>query len=264
MPKVVPRSEGELKLIRKSGNIAAHALKKVLASVKPGISLIELDLIGEKEIIQLGGQPSFKSIPGYFWATCLTVNEEIVHGTPRDIKLAVGDILGVDLGVVYPPIGGWHTDTAWSILVGGKGMVSKGQEEKEQFLKVGEKVLWQTISRAVEGNRIGDISSTIQQGIEGAGYCVVRSLAGHGVGRSCHEAPEIPGFGSVGTGLLLKKGMTLAIEIIYTKGKGKIISKEDGWTLASKDKSWGGLFEMSIVVGKDKPEVLTNWRNLNS
>jgi len=259
MAKVGIRTEEEIKFLKKSGWIAACALKKTLESAKEGISLIELDKIAEKEIIKLGGQSSFKTVPGYQFTTCLTLNAEIVHGIPRDIKLVEGDILSVDLGAVYPAPAGWHTDAAWSILIGqctGDGQ----QEEKKRFLEIGEKTLWRALEKAVAGGRIGDISATIQQEIEGAGYNVVKSLAGHGVGRLAHEEPEIPTFGKNGTGLQLQKGMSVAVEIIYTIGKGKIFEKKDGWTIASKDKSLGGLFEMSIIVRDGRPEVLTDWR----
>lgn len=258
-PKVAVRNEDELGLMRQSGQISAQALKKVMESAKPGVSLRELDQIAEEEILRLGGGVSFKSVPGYYWTTCLTVNQEVVHGIPRDIKLSEGDVLGIDLGAVYQS---WHTDTAWSVLV--KDQISKTkdqkEEEKERFLRVGEEVLWKAIAQVKEGNKIGDISSTIQKGVEGAGYSVVKSLAGHGVGREAHEEPEIPEFGKAGTGMLLTKGMTLAIEVIYTSGKGEVFEEDDGWTLSTKDGSLGGLFEMTVIVDKDKPEVITDWR----
>lgn len=246
------RTEKELESVRRSGWITAAALKKIIESVRPGISLVELDRIGEEEIKRLGGQSSFKTVPGYFWTTCLTLNEEVVHGLPRQIKLQEGDVLGIDLGAVYQ---GWHTDAAWSVLV-------QNQEEKKRFLKVGERTLWESIGKAVEGNRIGDISATIQAGIERAGFSVVKSLAGHGVGRSAHEEPEIPEFGKVGQGRILKKGMTLAIEVIYTEGNGEVITREDGWTIAAADRHLGGLFEMTVIVGKEQPEIITDWRKV--
>ena len=260
--KVPVRNEVELKLIRKSGEITAGAMRKTLESVRPGITLVELDRIAEDEILRLGGGSSFKSVPGYYWTTCLTINDEVVHGIPRPIKLKKGDILGVDLGAVYQ---GWHTDSAWSVVVGGsrpEDGQSLVEEEKGKFLKVGEKVLWQAISYAVEGNQIGDISSAIQNGVEGSGFSVVKSLSGHGVGRSAHEEPEIPEYGKAKTGIKLCAGMVLAIEVIYTQGKGEVFEKEDSWTIASKDHSLGGLFEMSVVVGKKKGEVITDWRKV--
>ncbi len=268
------RTEEELKLFRKSGQIAARAMKKVIENVRVGITLKELDEIAENEIQRLGGRSSFKTVPGYYWTTCLTINDEVVHGIPRDIELKDGDVLGIDLGAVYE---GWHSDMAWSVIVRASEYQSIGisensdtptlrdagtLKEKEKFLKVGEEILWKAIAQAVEGKKIGDISSVIQQGVEGAGYSVVKSLAGHGVGREAHEDPEIPEYGTAGKGLILRTGMTLAIEVIYAEGRGEVYETDDGWTISTKDGSLGGLFEMSVIVGKKKPEITTDWRGL--
>lgn len=245
-----PRTGEQLDLMRKSGKISALALKKALEVSKPGVSLVDIDKIAENEILKLGGEVSFKTEPGYSWATCLTVNNEVVHGIPRDIKLNTGDVFSIDVGAIYK---GWHTDTAWSKVVG---------KESNDFLKIGEKALWAGIEKAIEGNKVGDISEAIQEIVEGAGYKIVRSLVGHGVGKKLHEDPEVPGFGSKGTGALLKAGQTLAIEVIYTAGNGEVEHSSDGWTIVSTDSSVGGLFEMSVIVGKKSPEVLTDWRHI--
>lgn len=252
-----PRSRSELELMRKSGEITSYALKAVLAAVKPGITLIELDKIAEAEIKKHGAQPSFMSVPGYHWATCVTVNHEVVHGIPRDIKLATGDLFSVDVGAV---LNGWHTDAAWSVIVGHESGVKS--QEKEKFLKTGEQAMWKGIAQARSSNRIGDISAAIQKVVEGAGYSVVRSLVGHGIGKKLHEDPEVPGFGKPGKGVPLKKGMTIAIEAIYNAGGPDVILDKDGWTISSKDGSWGGLFEMTVVVGDEQAEVLTDWRKV--
>ncbi len=245
-----PRTRKELELMRKSGKIAASALKKAIECIKVGVNLIDIDKAAEEKILSLGGEISFKTEPGYQFATCLTINEEVVHGIPRDIKLKRGDILGIDVGALYK---GWHTDTAWSVVV---------DAPQNEFLKVGERALWLGIGKAVEGNRIGDISEAIQSEVEGNGYKIVRSLIGHGVGRALHEEPDVPGFGKAGTGPVIKAGMTLAIEVIYTAGSGKVKHRLDGWTIESADGSMGGLFEMSVIVGKERPEVLTDWRSM--
>lgn len=234
--------------MRKSGEITAQALKKALETVKPGVNMLEVERVAEEEIIRLGAQPSFKTVPGYHWTTCLTVNEEVVHGIPRDIVLNEGDCFSIDIGAVYH---GWHTDAAWSVIVG---------KEPNQFLQIGEKALWEGIDQAKNGNKVGDISAAIQKIVEGEGYHIVRSLVGHGVGKELHENPEIPGFGRSGTGPLLKNGMTIAIEVIYTAGTRDVELAADGWTIASADGSIGGLFEMSVVVTDNGPEVLTDWR----
>lgn len=242
--------------MRKSGLIASAALKKAMEAIKVGVSELEIDKIAEEEIYRLGGDLSYKEVPGYKYATCITVNEQVVHGIPTNREFEIGDLVSVDLAVKYK---GWHTDCAWSVLVG-QGLKVKDQEEKEKFLQVGEEALWAGIDQAVEGKRVGDISSVIQERVERAGYKIVRSLVGHGVGKSLHEDPEIPGYGIKGVGPVLKKGMTLAIEVIYSKGSSDVTLAEDGWTYLSSDGSFGGLFEMSVIVEKDKAEVLTDWR----
>ena len=241
------RNSYELKLMRQSGQIAAAALRKVLRDIKVGVSGLELDEIAKQEIYRLGGDLSYKTVPGYKFATCITINEQVVHGIPTDRKFRKGDLISVDLAVSYK---GWHTDCAWSILLG-------KDPAKEKFLKIGKEALWNSIDQAVEGKRVGDISQAIQSKIEQAGYSVVRSLVGHGIGRNLHEEPEIPGFGEKGTGPRLRRGMTLAVEVIYAKGSSDVVLEPDGWTYSTADKSWGGLFEMSIIVGKNRCELLT-------
>jgi len=248
------RNAYEQKLMRQSGVIAAAALKRALEEIKVGVSEIEVDELTKREIYKLGGDLSYKTVPGYKYATCITVNEQVVHGIPTERKFENGDLVSVDLAVTYK---GWHTDCAWSILVS----ESEEYKEKKKFLQIGQEALWDGIAQAVEGNRVGDISAAIGAKVEGSGYSVVRSLVGHGVGRSLHEDPEIPGVGIKGTGPLLKSGMTLAIEVIYAQGGKDVVLEEDGWTFATADKSWGGLFEMTVIVGNKKAEVLTDWRN---
>src|SRR3989344_2905063 len=251
--KMKSRNQYELKLMRKSGRIASSALNKAIETIRVGVTEIEVDNAARDEIYRLGGDLSYKSVPGYKYATCITVNEQVVHGIPTERKFEAGDLVSVDLAVEHR---GWHTDCAWSIIVDdGKLKVEDGKE-KEKFLRAGEEALWEAIAQAVDGNRIGDISNAIQTKVEGAGYSVVRSLVGHGVGRSLHEKPEIPGFGRKDEGAILKKDMTIAIEVIYTMGSREVVLEQDGWTFSTADKSMGGLFEMTVIVGK-KAEVLT-------
>ncbi len=247
------REDLKLSLMRKSGEITAAALKKAIKNIKVGISSLELNNIIDVEIKRLGGQLSFLTVPGYKWASCVNFNEQVVHGIPTDRKVQEGDLVSIDLGAVYK---GWHTDAAWTKLVGDPS-VSPQDDDKRRFLEVGEKALWKAIAKAIEGNRIGDISSAIQQEIENAGYSVVRSLVGHGVGKALHEEPEVPGYGEPGLGLELKAGMTLAVEVIYTMGQKEVVLDQDGWTIKSADNSVSGLFEMTVAVGKDQAEVLT-------
>lgn len=246
------RNPYEQNLMRSSGAIAAKALKKALEGIKVGVTELAVDEMVCEEIYRNGGDLSYKTVPGYKYATCITVNEQVVHGIPTNRKFEVGDLVSVDLAVMYK---GWHTDCAWTILLG-------QDSGKERFLRAGEKALWKGIKEALDNNRVGDISYAIQAQVEGEGYQVVRSLVGHGVGRKLHEEPEIPGFGVKGKGELLKTGNTLAIEVIYTKGGKEVVLDTDGWTYKTADNSSGGLFEMTVIVGKKEAEVLTDWRNI--
>lgn len=246
------RNTYELDLMRKSGAISAQVLKRALDAITVGVTELELDNIAKEEIYKLGGDLSYKSVPNYKYATCITVNDEVVHGIPTERKIQSGDIVSIDLAVEFK---GWHTDCAWSIVLG-------KDEKKEQFLKVGEQALWEGIDQAVDGRSIGDISNAIQSRVERAGYNVVRSLVGHGVGKNLHEDPQIPCFGKKGSGIKLHSGMTLAIEVIYTSGRADVMLHKDGWTFKTADGGWGGLFEMTVIVGKKEAEVLTDWQHL--
>ncbi len=242
------KTEEEIKLMKKSGNICAKALKKVLENIKPGVSCKELDTIAREEIEKMGATPSFMTVEDYPYTICTTVNEQVVHGIPTKRKLEAGDIVGIDIGALY---NGYHSDLAITVTVG------KVQDDVEQFIKVGKSTLNSALKQVKVGGRIGDISATIQEGIEGAGYSVVKSLTGHGVGKELHEDPMIPGFGKKGTGVAIVENMTLAIEIIYTQGSGEVGIENDNWTISSSDGSLGGLFEQTVLVKKSGPIVLT-------
>lgn len=254
---VKSRSEQELKLMQQSGFITARALKKALGSIKVGITGLQLDQIAEGEIKQNGGLLAFPTVDDYKWSTCITVNEQVVHGIPTDKAIQAGDIVSIDVGAIYK---GWFTDAAWSILIPSDN--DQQDQQRKHFLQIGEDALWAGIKQAVDGNRIGDISAAIQQKVELGGYSVVRSLIGHGVGKELHEAPEVPGYGKPKTGMILKEGMTIAIEVIYNEGSSEVVLDKDGWTIISADGSMAGLFEMSVVIGKKFAKVLTDWRKI--
>lgn len=246
-----PRTPHELEYFRKSGEISARAMKKALKAALPGVNLLELEKIARGEIEGSGAKCAFETVPGYNFATCLCLNEEVVHGKPRDITIKKGDILTIDLGAQY---NGWCTDMAWSIQVGGG---------ESKLLKIGEEAMWAGVNMAVEGSRVGDISSAIQEVVEKkGGFKVVRTLVGHGIGQKLHESPEIPGFGRAGEGALLKSGMTLAVEAIYTESSSEVKLSSDGWTYISRDGSLAGMFEMSLTVGEGRAEVVTDWRRV--
>lgn len=235
------------------GHILAEALAAVMDAVKPGVSELELDQLAEKIILERGGEPGFKKVEGYHWTTCLSTNDVVVHGIPGGYRFKEGDIVGVDCGVYYK---GFHTDMSDSKRIKKAG---EKDDDIDTFLKVGKKALDEAVKVAVIGNRIGHISKTIQDIVEGSGYSVVRSLIGHGVGRELHEDPEVPGYLNrpMHKTPLLKEGMTIAIEVIYNKGKKAVALDKDGWTIRTADGSMAGLYERTVAITKDGPLMIT-------
>jgi methionyl aminopeptidase len=236
------------------GNKIGRILQELLKLSVPGTRLLDLEEHAQQRIREEGGEPSFSTVGDYQWATCLCVNDVVVHGIPSEYRLQSGDVFTIDIGMIYE---GLHTDTAWSLIVGSK---QDKTERKEKFLTVGADTLWKAIAVAKSGNRIGNISEVIQHEIEGAGYSVIKDLTGHGVGRKLHEEPMIPEYvrGDIARTPLLVAGMTLAIEVIYAEGKGTIeYVGDDGWALASRDRSMTATFEHTIVIGEAESTVLT-------
>lgn len=242
------KTDKELELMKISGSICARALKKVLESVKVGITTRELDQIAREAIEKRQASSSFMTVEDYRYTICTTLNDQVVHGIPSIRQLRDGDILSIDIGALYK---GFHSDMAISVPVG------QVVDNIKSFLTVGKKTLEKAITMAKVGNRIGDISATIQEGIESAGFAIVKSLTGHGVGRELHEEPFIPGFGKKGTGPRILENMVLAIEVIYTQGSGEVKLEKDGWTISSVDGSLGGLFEQTVAIAKNGPIVIT-------
>ena len=242
------KTDKELELMKISGSICAEALKKVLESVKVGITTRELDQIAREAIEKRQASSSFTTVEDYQHTICTTLNDQVVHGIPSIRQLRDGDILGIDIGALYK---GFHSDMAISVPVG------QVADNIKSFLTVGKKTLEKAITMAKVGNRIGDISATIQEGIESAGFSIVKSLTGHGVGRQLHEEPFIPGFGKKGTGPRILENMVLAIEVIYTQGSDQVKLEKDGWTISSVDGSLGGLFEQTVAIAKNGPIVIT-------
>lgn len=242
---------------REGGNKLGAILLDLLELAKPGVNLMTIEQRAQEYIKAAGGTPSFQTVEGYSWSTCLCVNDDVVHGIPTEYVLQEEDVLTIDVGMVYQ---GYHTDTAWTkVLRSPKSNIIPGNDI-DTFLSVGKQTFWNAVNQARVGNHIGHISQEIQLGIEQGGYSVIKSLVGHTVGRELHEKPQVPGFirGSLEKTPPLVAGMTLAIEIIYAQGSGDIIyANDDGWTLTTKDGSLSATFEHTILVTNDEPEVLT-------
>lgn len=252
--EVITKSAAQISIMTEGGHRLSKLRDLLIKKIKPGIKTIDLENMAEEEITRLGGQPSFKTVRNYQFAVCVSINDEVVHGLPGERVIKAGDVVGLDIGMIY---NGLHTDTAWTIIVPEPG--SEPGKEITRFLKTGENVLNQAIKAVKAGERIGHISKTIQEGIEKAGYSVVKILTGHGVGIRLHEEPSIPQFlnGEITQTPEIKEGMTLAIEIIYCQGSGEVFIKDDGWTIATQDGKISATFEKSIAVVKGGVVVLT-------
>jgi methionyl aminopeptidase len=251
------KTKEEIEIMRVGGKMLAETLEEIMKNVKAGISELELDSLAEKLILEKGGKPGFKRVDGYRYTTCISTNDVVVHGIPTGYKLEEGDKIGIDCGVYYK---GFHTDMAQTVIVKGKNLNTKYVSDINKFLQTGEKAMWAGIKAAKFGNRIGDISKAIQEIVEAQGYSVVRNLIGHGVGKELHEDPEVPGFldRPISRTPLLEEGMTIAIEVIYNMGKKEVVyGNSDGWTIKTSDGSLSGLFERSVLITKNGPEVLT-------
>ena len=257
----------DIEKMRRGGKVLAEVITEVLRNVRPGISELELDKLAEKLIREKGAFPGFKKVKEYEHSICVSTNSVVVHGVPTNYKFKNGDVVGIDCGVYYK---GFHTDMAETIRVksqtpnprlAGRQVKSQKKDEIDKFLDTGKRALEEAIEIAEVGNRIGNISKTIQDIIESGGYAVVRSLVGHGVGKKLHEEPEIPGFLAVPIAKTPKlvEGLTLAIEVIYNMGTSDVVlSRDDNWTIKTADGSVSGLFERTIVVTKEGPVTLTN------
>jgi methionyl aminopeptidase len=242
----------EIEEMRIGGRILSEVLNELLKNIKPGITELEIDKLAEKLIRQKGAEPGFKKVPNYNYSICCSTNNVVVHGVPTNYKLKKGDVAGIDCGVFYK---GFHTDMAETIVVGGHQ-----EGEVNKFLEIGKRALNAGVKSAKSGNRVGHISKSIQEIVEGQGYSIVKSLVGHGVGKDLHEEPEIPGYlaQDINKTQLLKPGMTIAIEVIYNMGSDEVMfTNDDGWTISTGDGSISGLFERTVAVTQNGPKILT-------
>jgi methionyl aminopeptidase len=243
---VIIKSDEEIVIMRKCGKILAAILDKLRAAVRPGIKTGQLDIIMAEESEGRGVMPSFKNYRGFPANLCVSVNDEIVHGIPGERILQEGDIVSLDVGV---KLDGFHTDAAITV---GVGRISR---EAEDLIAVTEGSLKSGVAQAISGAWIGDISSAIQYYVESRGFSVVREYTGHGIGRELHEEPQIPNF-MAGKGLLLRKGMTLAIEPMVSAGDWRTKLAANQWTVLTADGSLSAHFEHTIAITDNEAEVL--------
>ena len=247
---ITKKTPQEIEKMRAAGAVVARCLNEIAEQIEPGkTTTLDIDRIAEELIRKYKGISSFKNYRGYPNTVCVAVNEEVVHGIPGHRLLMPGDILGIDLGVI---IDGWHADSAITVAVGGQA-----SDEAKRLMRVGREALYKGIEQARPGNRLSDIGHAIQRHAEKHGYSVVRDLVGHGIGRSLHEDPHVPNYGSPGKGIRLEEGMTLAIEPMVNAGTYEVVTLGDSWTVVTKDKALSVHFEHTVAIRKDGPDILT-------
>jgi methionyl aminopeptidase len=242
------KSPEDLAAMRRAGRAAAQALEMVVQSVRPGVTTGDLDRIAEDRIRALGGVPAFLGYRGFPASICTSVNDEVVHGIPGSRVLQEGEIISLDLGAV---IDGFHGDLAVTVPVG------EVSPAVARLLQVTREALEVGIRAVRRDGRLGDVSAAIQRYVEKHGFSVVREFAGHGIGRRLHEEPQIPNFGRPGNGVVLRPGMTLAIEPMVNMGSAEVVMDPDGWTVRTRDQQPSAHFEHTVAVGEDGPIVLT-------
>lgn len=245
---IILKSPEEIEKIAQACLIVAKTIDAVEKMVRPGLTTLEIESFADDFIGLHGGLPAFKGYRGYPASICTSVNNEVIHGIPSKRVLKEGDILGIDLGVYKD---GFYGDGAVTVPVGEIG------PDLQKLIRVTEEALYAGIENARVGNRVSDISHSIQKHVESHGFSVVRSFVGHGVGRQLHEEPQIPNFGPPGRGPRLREGMTLAIETMVNAGGHEVFVLDDGWTAVTVDGRPSAHFEHTVLVTSDGPRVLT-------
>lgn len=245
---IILKNERDIEAMRASGAVAAAVLNEVAAFIQPGVTTQEVDEFAAQRIKAHGGKSAFLGYRKYPCHVCLSVNEEVVHGLAGDRRLQFGDIVSLDVGVVFH---GYIGDNARTVAVGGCDVLS------QKLIDVTERALYEGISAAVPGNRVVDISRAIQNYVESNGFSVVREFVGHGVGRTMHEEPQVPNFVDGKKSSQLRPGMTLAIEPMVNAGRPAVEILKDGWTVVTKDGLPSAHFEHTVLITESEPEILT-------
>ena len=245
---IIRKSPEEIERMARAGRVVAETLALLERIVEPGVTTAELDEAAEEFIRSQGGEPTFKGYRGYPASICASPNSMVVHGIPGGYRLEEGDLISIDVGVT---LGGFVADSAWTFPVG------EVDAERQRLLEVGQAALAAGVEQARAGNHVGHISAAVQRTVEAAGFSVVRSLVGHGVGRSMHEEPQIPNYGEPGRGPKLATGMTLAIEPMITAGGAAVFMADDRWSISTDDGSLAAHFEHTVAVTEEAPRILT-------
>lgn len=250
---IIIKSDEEIELIKQSSLLIGKTLAYLAPFIQPGTLGTDLDTKAEEFIKDHGGVPAFKGLYGCPSSLLISVNSAVVHGLPSNKPFKDGDVVSIDCGVLMNE---FYGDSAYTFAVGNIS------EQAKKLLKVTYECLYLGIEKAIVGNRVGDISYAIQNHAEGNGYGVVKELVGHGLGRSLHEAPEVPNFGRRGTGSQLREGMTIAIEPMINMGKARVVTDDDGWTVRAADNLPSAHYEHTIVVTSKGPQILSSFEEI--
>jgi methionyl aminopeptidase len=250
------KTSEEVELMRHSCLLVGETHAVLAKLIKPGITTLYLNGVAEEFIRSVGGFPSFKNYHGYPFATCISVNDAVVHGFPNNKELKDGDLISLDIGVFK---NGFHGDSAYTYAIGNVS------DEIKQLMKVTKESLYKGIEKAIAGNRVGDISHAIQEYTERKHrYGVVRELVGHGLGREMHEDPQVPNYGKRGSGAKLKEGMVIAIEPMINLGKKNVVNDTDGWTVRTQDGKPSAHYEHDVLIRKDKADILSSFTSIEA
>jgi methionyl aminopeptidase len=242
------KTKHEIELMATAGRLLNSVITEMKAGCEPGVTTGDLDRLADRLIRKGGARPGFLGYQDFPKSTCISVNDEVVHGIPGKRVIKAGDIVSLDLGLV---LDGFWADMGCTVAVG------RVAPEAERLIRVTEESFWAGVEKAVPGGRLGDISAAIQAHVEAAGYSVVRQFVGHGIGRSMHEDPQVPNFGVPGTGPELRPGMTLAIEPMVNSGTYDVYIKPDGWTVMTADGRLSAYFEHTVAITAEGPRILT-------
>jgi methionyl aminopeptidase len=249
---IVRKSSDEIEIMAKAGRVIAHLHEVLREAVAPGVTTEDLDRISAHELRAAGARPSFKGYRGFPATLCTSVNHEIVHGIPsKKVTLRTGDLIKIDAGAI---VDGYHADSAVTWIVGGEDAVS---EEVRLLVTRTRAGLWAGLSQAVPGNRLGDISASVESHAAPHGYGVVREYVGHGIGRALHEDPHVPNYGRAGRGPRLVEGLVLAVEPMFNLGTHETEVQADGWTVTTADGALSAHWEHTVAITADGPRVLT-------
>jgi methionyl aminopeptidase len=245
---ITRKSPEQIAAMRRAGRLVGHALSTLVETVRPGVTLLELDTLAERVIRDGGGIPSFLGYHGFPATLCLSPNSWVVHGIPNGYVLQEGDILSIDCGAI---VEGWHGDAAVTVPVG------RVDEAARRLIETTERAMWAGIAQVRAGNRLSDIGHAVERVAAASGYGVVREYVGHGIGTAMHEEPQVPNYGRPGRGLRLQVGLALAIEPMVNEGGPETRVLDDGWTVVTRDGSRSAHFEHTVAITPTGPEVLT-------